>query len=375
VTDKKGLQKAPAAKAGTPARGVDAQSGTDDGNPGTLVGIETRDGVRYARYRATQGTWVSSSLKQMGYDKTYGKDTAYGAYSGVARGVDGSQLSNPDKIKPGQEYLIPVGTARNSAPPPPPSRDLPANGIPPNLQSGTFSARLLPKKSETPPEIVAADPRRAGVFASPDIPRWAREDAVGAANPEMGVWLYVTLRRIVGNFQINLKLPLNDPSVLKAAGMITPGQDPGTVRTNGSPQNAFRHAFGQALITRRYGRNAAEVVGSAHEDAPTIDTKLRDFSNRTTPPNALFEADTVADQLNNEIGRQIAERLGPKATNRDTALAVLRVFREDGLYVASFRGKGEVSISRQRISEDQFQLSKWWLKVLNEEGRVELKRP
>src|SRR2546430_2038807 len=80
------------------------QRATDDGNPGTLVGIETRDGISYARYRARQGTWVSSSLAQQGYDKKYGKDVAYGAYAGVARAPSGQPLETPDRIKSGQEY-------------------------------------------------------------------------------------------------------------------------------------------------------------------------------------------------------------------------------------------------------------------------------
>jgi hypothetical protein len=78
------------------------------GNPGTLVGLETIDGQTYARFRATRNTWVSSSLKQLGYDSVYGPDSAYGAYRGVARSTNGSALTHPDNIKPGDEYLIPL---------------------------------------------------------------------------------------------------------------------------------------------------------------------------------------------------------------------------------------------------------------------------
>jgi hypothetical protein len=78
------------------------------GNPGTFIRIETIDGVSYARYRAQENTWVSSSLKERGYDSQYGKGTAYGAYAGVVRAQDGTALRDPDHIQPGQEYLIPV---------------------------------------------------------------------------------------------------------------------------------------------------------------------------------------------------------------------------------------------------------------------------
>ena len=85
--------------------------GKKAGNPGTILGTETRHGVAYARYRAEKGTWVSASLAQQGYDKQYGKDVAYGAYSGLALGPNDKPLNAPDKIRVGQEYLIPVGTA------------------------------------------------------------------------------------------------------------------------------------------------------------------------------------------------------------------------------------------------------------------------
>jgi hypothetical protein len=83
-------------------------TGAVAGNPGTLLGTETVDGLSYARYRAEPGTWVSASLKQAGYDHVYGKDAGYGAYAGVPRATDGSPLTTPDRIRPGQEYLIPA---------------------------------------------------------------------------------------------------------------------------------------------------------------------------------------------------------------------------------------------------------------------------
>ena len=150
-----------------------------------------------------------------------------------------------------------------------------------------------------------------------------------------------------------------------------PGQsidEQGDVLQNGSQMNAFRHTLGQALIAKEYGRDFAVVVGFAHEDLPTFDTSLRIFSDRRIPSNALFQADTVADQLNNEIGRQIAESLGSDFSNRDAAEAVLRVFRNEGLYVASFQGWGVVTISRKRLTEQQYQKYIKILDSLNEDG-------
>src|SRR5687768_1543892 len=62
------------------------------GNSGTFVGTETKNGLVYARYRAEEGTWVSSSLSQLGYARVYGKELAYGAYADIVIGTDGEPL-------------------------------------------------------------------------------------------------------------------------------------------------------------------------------------------------------------------------------------------------------------------------------------------
>jgi hypothetical protein len=48
-------------------------------------------------------------LAQQGYDQRYGKDAGYGAYLGLVIAPDGRPLTRPDKVLPGQEYLIPIG--------------------------------------------------------------------------------------------------------------------------------------------------------------------------------------------------------------------------------------------------------------------------
>ena len=54
------------------------------GNPGTPLGVETVAGTPMARFRAEPGTWVSASMKALGYDKIYGRDEAYGATGGAS---------------------------------------------------------------------------------------------------------------------------------------------------------------------------------------------------------------------------------------------------------------------------------------------------
>jgi hypothetical protein len=89
---------------------------TNVGNPGVLIGTQDVGGQPYARYRATNGTWVSASLQEQGYAALYGRNTGYGAYTGLVRSSDGTPLSNPDRIRPGQEYLVPIVRAAQPAP-------------------------------------------------------------------------------------------------------------------------------------------------------------------------------------------------------------------------------------------------------------------
>jgi filamentous hemagglutinin len=261
------------------------------------------------------------------------------------------------------------GTANRLAAPPwrPPKRNV-VRPVPPSIVGSPRSARLL-----DPPqmEVFAPGPALGGAYANTALTREQRERKLALDHPAFALWLKFTLTKTVVNFQVNLGVPQNDDTLLAVAGIIFPGQsadDRGTVRGNGSQQNAFRHTFGQAIITREFGRQLAIEAGYAHEDLPVIDTTRRSFKPAPTPGNALFEADTVADQLNNEIGRRIAERLGAGASNLDLARAVLREFRDEGLYVATFDVPGEVRLSRQPLTPAEFARMMRLLKTLKDDG-------
>jgi len=101
---------------GTVDRATEGTGTTNVGNPGVLIGTQDVGGQPYARYRATNGTWVSASLQEQGYATLYGRNTGYGAYTGLVRSSDGTPLSNPDRIRPGQEYLVPIVRAAQPAP-------------------------------------------------------------------------------------------------------------------------------------------------------------------------------------------------------------------------------------------------------------------
>jgi hypothetical protein len=134
--------------ASEPTRGT-AHRATRSGNAGTYLGDEQIGGLTYARYRARPGTWVSASLKEQGNDQRYSPASGYGAYVGAARAPDGSVLANPDRIRPGQEYLVPrAGAAATVSPeaarsasglrstsPPPPA--VPTSTAGPAVPTGT----------------------------------------------------------------------------------------------------------------------------------------------------------------------------------------------------------------------------------------------
>ncbi|MCZ7678647.1 MAG: hypothetical protein M5U28_07710 [Sandaracinaceae bacterium] len=138
--------------------------------------------------------------------------------------------------------------------------------------------------------------------------------------------------------------------------------------TNGSQENAFRHTYGQAMIASRWGRTAAEEIGWAHEDRPDIDTTRRVFRDEN-PAEALFQADTVADQLNNEIGRRLADA-NPHASFREMALIVLEAYHRDGLYTATTHEDGSVTIARERLTDEQYESARDQVVQMNERAEA-----
>lgn len=136
------------------------------GNSGTFVRNETVNGMPYARFRAEKDTWVSASMEKLGYSRMYGKDTAFGAYTGMVLGPDGRSLSAPNRIRPGQEYLIPI----------PPERQESRAGRAPSSSSARIpisperQARGLPTKEEGLSQILEFLTGRGKPKAHPSDP-------------------------------------------------------------------------------------------------------------------------------------------------------------------------------------------------------------
>ena len=80
-------------------------------NSGEFMGFEVDPdtGIKYARFKAIEGTWISASMKALGFDRQFSKTEGYGAYvPGMVIDPTGIAFDYPDVLEVGQEYLIPT---------------------------------------------------------------------------------------------------------------------------------------------------------------------------------------------------------------------------------------------------------------------------
>lgn len=140
----------------------------------------------------------------------------------------------------------------------------------------------------------------------------------------------------------------------------------------GTERNAFRHVLWQAMITNEFGEGIARRIGNAHEAIKIQQSATVDF-NLPLVQN-LQAADDVVDFLNNEIGRNIAAGLGENATSLDIARETLRVQRDEGFWTVQTAKDGTLSISRTKITQEQFETGINTLNSLDENGFSEDER-
>lgn len=91
--------------------------------------------------------------------------------------------------------------------------------------------------------------------------------------------------------------------------------------TGDNHRDAFRHAYWNALMSREFGGHNAAAVGAGHERRP-------DEPGATPEHEARAEA---MDLYNNKIGREIANSLGPDASDGDVRTAVEQAVRDGKL--------------------------------------------
>jgi hypothetical protein len=131
----------------------------------------------------------------------------------------------------------------------------------------------------------------------------------------------------------------------------------------GSQVNAFRHTLWQATITDKFGGDIAKQVGDAHEDNPSVNLNIRTFTGK----NALSQADQTIDLLNNNIGREIGKD-NPGATMQELATKTLDAFHNEGLYTATINKDGSITVTKTKLSDEQYKQGTETLKNLNNSG-------
>ena len=140
----------------------------------------------------------------------------------------------------------------------------------------------------------------------------------------------------------------------------------------GSERNAFRHALWSATITAEFDETIAARIGNAHEGIGATESAVIDFTQPLVQDRMV--ADEIVDFLNNIIGRNIGAGIGADATQVDIAREVLRVQRDEGLWITSTSADRTISISRQKITETQFNTAIERLNTLDENGFNEADR-
>ena len=139
-----------------------------------------------------------------------------------------------------------------------------------------------------------------------------------------------------------------------------------------SERNSLRHVLWQTTITNRFGFETANDFGNAHEGIKLGEEGVVDFDQPLV--QNLNAIDDVVDFLNNQIGREIGERLGEDVTQLDIAREVLRTQRDEGFWTFSEAKDGTLSISRTKITQKQYETGLERLSTLDENGMNETDR-
>ncbi len=120
-----------------------------------------------------------------------------------------------------------------------------------------------------------------------------------------------------------------------------------------SSRNALRHVIWQALITRNYGVKTAKRIGNVHEEDSSV---------------SGHQEDTIVDQKNNEIGREIGLSLRNKS-NLEIVQAILEYYRDYGLWEVTVQNDGIMVIERKKLPEEHYFRAIDEILKLNEYGK------
>ncbi len=128
-------------------------------------------------------------------------------------------------------------------------------------------------------------------------------------------------------------------------------------KDEGSSRGAFRHALWQALITKSFDYETALDIGKGH------DPNIPEYKNSY---DKLSDADTIADTLNNIIGRSIG--INSNKSNTEITEDVLNFQYELGLYNVKKNEDGTYSVCLTKLSNEEYNSAMKKLSNLNDNG-------
>lgn len=182
--------------------------------------------------------------------------------------------------------------------------------------------------------------------------KYSLSEAFGAGSP----WKWSNSARVVANnFATRGASKEAKEAVLKRNGPVAEDND------RGSDRGAYRHALWSALMTKEYGAETAKSIADSHEGA-TID-----ISNKNNLNN-IVQADGIADELNNQIGRKYGEERN-FATKKGLALTILDIFKTEGLYTIKQNKDGTFNVTKTNISEKDWKDLRNRIIELNDNGK------
>lgn len=139
----------------------------------------------------------------------------------------------------------------------------------------------------------------------------------------------------------------------------------------GKEENAIRHALWSAKMTQEFGVTGANEIGKAHEG-------IGPYDNVEAIYDEPFEgtksgADSTVDLLNNLIGQALGES-NPDASTIQLGEAVLKEFKENGLFTVKVGENGNISITKQKLTQEQYNSALNALRKLDNNGFNEEER-
>ncbi len=134
----------------------------------------------------------------------------------------------------------------------------------------------------------------------------------------------------------------------------------------GTERNALRHGIWSAMIASEFGEGISKRATDSHEGIGVAANSEVDFTKDFDSSDKLL-GDQIVDYLNNEIGREFgAENEG--SSSMDIAKGILNIFKDEGLYTMTSDKDGNISISKTKITQDQYDNAIKVLQTLDQNG-------